>query len=185
MEILNTVKVWARNEWLYYYFNKIRTTLQKHWDDCFEATCILENLWLGSITSSCNREALHEHGIETIVSAVLGSTANYPFDFNYERAKLRDIEDEDILSEFCRLLPIIHSELLQHKGVLVNCIAGRSRSASIVAAYLIKYQRMTTDQALQFIKEKRSQIDPNPGYIRQLREFESDVNYERETKKNE
>ena len=33
---------------------------------------------------------------------------------------------------------------------------------------------MTSEQALEFIKKKRIQIDPNPGYIRQLKQFEEE-----------
>lgn len=120
---METIKVWARNEWLYYYYAKLRTSIQKYIDDTFEATEIIENLWLGAVSSSCNREMLHENGIETVVSAILGGSAAYPFDFNYERSKLRDIEDEDIKSEFYRLLPSIHTELINKRGVLVHCIS--------------------------------------------------------------
>jgi Dual specificity phosphatase, catalytic domain len=179
MDIVNTIKVWGRSEWIYYYYSKIKTSMQKYIDVTFEATKILDNLWLGSITSSCNREALHENKIETIISAILGSTASFPFDFNYDRAKLRDVQDEDILCDIKRLLPIIHNEINNERGVLIHCIHGKSRSTTIVAAYLIKYKNMTTDEALEFIKNKRSQIDPNPGYIRQLREFEDEIRDER------
>jgi len=119
---MESIKIFLRNEWLYYYYSKVRTGIQKYIDDTFEANEILDNLWLGSISSSCNREALHEHNIQTVISAILGGTAAYPFDFNYERSKLCDIEDEDIISEFYRLLPIIHTELINHKGILVHCL---------------------------------------------------------------
>lgn len=170
--VVNTLKVWSRNEWLYWAYSKIKSNLQKYLDDTFEANQIIDNLWLGSLESSCNREALQERNIETVVSAILGASAAFPFDFKYERAKLRDIEDEDITSEFDRLLPIIREELLKGRGVICHCIAGRSRSASIVAAYLICYHNMTTEDALKFIKSKRSQINPNPGYIEQLKDYE-------------
>jgi dual specificity phosphatase 12 len=181
---MNYLDVFLRNEWIYYYYSKISTTVQKYYDTTFEASCIIDNLWLGAISSSCNREKLHEHNIDTIVSAILGATAPYPFDFDYERASLADTETENIIANFYRLLPIIHSKLLQQKGVLVHCKLGKSRSCSIVAAYLIFYKQMTTDEALEFIRNKRSQIDPNPGYIRQLRQFEMEVCEERKKKDN-
>jgi hypothetical protein len=182
--ITDTIKVWARSEWLYYYYSKIKTSLQQYIDTTFEASNIIENLWLGSITSSCNREELHENGIEMIISAILGSTAAYPYDFNYERAKLRDVEDEDIITDFYRLLPIIHAELMQKRGVLVHCHYGRSRSASFCIAYLIKYHNMTAEDALAFVKSKRAQVSPNPGYLRQLKQFENEIQGERDSKKN-
>jgi len=182
--IKETLNVWARSEWLYYYYSKLKTTLQPYIDDTFESNQIVENLWLGSITSSCNREALHENGIEMIISAILGSSAQYPYDFNYERAKLRDLDDEDILTDIYRLIPIIHAELMQKRGVLVHCILGRSRSASICIAYLIKYHDMTMEEALAFVKSKRTQVSPNPGYLKQLKQFEIEVHGERDSKKN-
>lgn len=175
--------VFLRKDWIYYYYSKISTTIQKYLDNTFEATQIIDNLWLGGISSSCNREKLHEHNIETLICAIMGATAAYPFDFNYERASLADREDEDIISIFYRLLPVIHNSLLEGKPVLCFCKYGRSRSCSIVAAYLIFYKHMTTDEALDFIRAKRSQIDPNPGYVKQLKQFEEEVRQDK--KKND
>ena len=81
--VSDTVKAFARNEWIYYYYTKIRCNLQKYIDISFEANQILEGLWLGGISSASNREALHEHNIEMIISVVLGSVASFPYDFNY------------------------------------------------------------------------------------------------------
>lgn len=171
--ITEAIQVFARNEWIYYYYAKTKSSMQKYIDDSFEANQIIDNLWLGATSSSCNRDKLHEYKIEFIITAFLGSTAAFPYDFNYERAKLRDVVDEDILKDIEHLIPIIHENLLNGKGVLCNCQKGRSRSASIVAAYLIRYKGMTTDEAIKFIKTKRAQINPNKGYIKQLRIFES------------
>ena len=55
-------------------------------------------------------------------------------------------------------------------GVLVFCDAGRSRSATIVAAYLIKECAMNRVVALQTIQAVRS-VNPNPGFIRQLDKY--------------
>ena len=179
--VSDTVKAFARNEWIYYYYTKIRCNLQKYMDTSFEANKILEDgLWLGGISSASNREALHEHNIETIISVILGSVASFPYDFNYERSDLRDTEDEDIITEFYRIVPIIHEELSKGKSVLVHCIWGKSRSCSFVAAYLIKYKHFTTDRALEFIRDKRSQISPNPNYVRQLRQYEGEMRLERQ-----
>ena len=179
--VTDTVKAFARNEWIYYYYTKIRCNLQKYIDVNFEATKILdEGLWLGGISSASNREALHEHNIETIISVVLGSVASFPYDFNYERSDLRDTEDEDIITEFYRIVPIIHEELSKGRATLVNCIWGKSRSASFVCAYLIRYYNMTADQAIDFVRSKRSQVSPNPNYIRQLRQYEGEVRLARE-----
>ena len=181
--ISGSIKVFARNEWIYYYYSKIKSVAQKYIDDTFEATMIVDNLWLGAISSACNREALHKHNIETIISAVLGSTANFPYDFNYERAKLRDVEDENILDDLDRLVPIINRDLVNGRPVLVHCHFGRSRSASIVAAYLIRHHNMTVEEAIEFLQKKRSQVSINDGYVQQLHLYEAKVFQEKQQKK--
>lgn len=177
--IKDKFKVWGRTEWIYWAYSKVKFNIQPYIDDTFEACQIIDDLWLGSLASSCNREALKSRNIETIISAVLGASAIYPFDFNYEKAKLRDVDDEDILNDIEKLLPIMRSDLMLGRGVLCHCHHGKSRSVTIVAAYLIKYHNMSADEALSFIKNKRTQIDPNPGYIKQLYQYEKIVQEER------
>ena len=173
-------KMWQRSSWPYWLYAKTMFALQPYRDDTFEATKIIDNLWVGDIRSPCNRDSLKENNIEMIVSAVYGATAYHPFHFTYEKANLRDTEDENILDEIARLLPEIRQQVVQGKGVLVHCMQGASRSVTIVAAYLIKYHNMSSDEALVFMKEKRSCVNPNQGYRDQLKLFEQIVIAERE-----
>jgi hypothetical protein len=48
---------------------------------------------------------------------------------------------------------------------------GISRSAAIVCAYLIATMRMTPDEALAAVREKREVASPNIGFLRQLEEY--------------
>jgi len=164
-------KMWQRSSWPYWLYAKAVFALQPYRDDTFEATQIVENLWVGDIRSPCNKNSLKENNIDMIVSAVYGATAHHPFDFNYEKANLRDVTNENILGEIDRLLPEIRKEILDCKGVLVHCMQGASRSVTIVAAYLIKYHEMKAEEALRFMKRKRSCVNPNQGYRDQLSTF--------------
>ena len=56
---------------------------------------------------------------------------------------------------FDRITNIIHDKLTQNKRTLVFCYQGVSRSATMVAAYLIKYHSMNKNQAIQFIRNRR------------------------------
>ena len=42
----------------------------------------------------------------------------------------------------------------------------------MIIAYLIKYDKFTVNDALKFLKEKRSQIKPNKGFLNQLYAYE-------------
>ena len=57
--------------------------------------------------------------------------------------------------------------------VYVHCAMGVSRSASCVLMYLMKMFKVTFEQALEFVRERRSVVDPNDGFKKQLQEFEA------------
>ncbi|VDP46255.1 unnamed protein product [Heligmosomoides polygyrus] len=46
---------------------------------------------------------------------------------------------------------------------LVHCMAGVSRSASLVMIYLVKYEHMTLRQAYHYVRSSRPVIRPNVG----------------------
>lgn len=52
----------------------------------------------------------------------------------------------------------------QSTNVLVHCMAGISRSATIILAYLMKYRNMKYSDAYLFVNNKRNVIYPNQGF---------------------
>jgi atypical dual specificity phosphatase len=48
---------------------------------------------------------------------------------------------------------------------------GMSRSATVVCAYLVATTEMIVDEAIAFVKKKRSIIQPNSGFKQQLEEY--------------
>lgn len=76
---------------------------------------------------------------------------------NIESIKL-DVVDrptESLAKYFDFVCDKIH-EVASKKGTsLVHCVAGVSRSASMVLAYLMKYLRMSLKDAHNFVKSKR------------------------------
>lgn len=57
-------------------------------------------------------------------------------------------------------------------AILVHCMQGRSRSGSIVIAYIMWSQKMTYDQAYQYVKLRRSIVQPNATFEKELRQYE-------------
>lgn len=49
--------------------------------------------------------------------------------------------------------------------------SGKSRSPSLVLSYLIKQKGMNFEQAYNFVKQKYSQVEPNKGFINQLKQY--------------
>ncbi|XP_059058465.1 dual specificity protein phosphatase MPK-4-like [Achroia grisella] len=63
-------------------------------------------------------------------------------------------------------------EGLQKGNVLVHCHFGVSRSATLVIAYLMKRYKLTFDQAFSYVRQRRRFINPNPGFVNQLKEYQ-------------
>merc|ERR1712224_44788 len=61
---------------------------------------------------------------------------------------------------------------LERAGVAVHCMAGESRSASIVIAYLIVHEELSYKGALSVVWAHRPQVAPNPGFERALRSLD-------------
>ncbi|KAG8805947.1 hypothetical protein FRC17_005257 [Serendipita sp. 399] len=63
----------------------------------------------------------------------------------------------------------------QKTKVLCHCLAGVSRSPTVVAAYLIQAFGMRTDDALTLLRERREVVEPNPGFVHQLFMYEKRI----------
>ena len=49
---------------------------------------------------------------------------------------------------------------------------GISRSASVVISYLMFKNKWNYLKSFEFVKKKRNQIDPNSGFVEQLKKFD-------------
>ena len=78
------------------------------------------------------------------------------------------------------LLYVTETAREREQKVLVHCKAGISRSATICLAYLMWYHKWTLEQAYDFLKAKRRLISPNLNFMRQLLEFEQQLQTSRE-----
>lgn len=59
--------------------------------------------------------------------------------------------------------------------VLVHCLAGRSRSAALVLAYLVKHLDLSLRSAFLHLRACRPAVRPNSGFFSQLIEFERQI----------
>ena len=68
-----------------------------------------------------------------------------------------------------QILPILHNET---GNGLIRCREGRSRSAYILIAYLIKYDDKSYEESIHYVQLKRPIVKPNPGFVKQLKQYE-------------
>lgn len=80
---------------------------------------------------------------------------------------------EILLDALPEVIDKIHQRLNQNQTVIVHCLAGRQRSAAVVAAYLMDKHSYSLDDAIEHIKKKK--IDaffPNVNFIWSLEQYE-------------
>lgn len=83
-----------------------------------------------------------------------------------------DIPETDLKPILEEAIDFICEVFRLNGKIIVHCNAGVSRSSSVVIAYLMKKFSYSFDFALEFVKHKRPCIQPNRGFIEQLRLFE-------------
>ncbi|RWS22213.1 dual specificity protein phosphatase 14-like protein [Leptotrombidium deliense] len=91
--------------------------------------------------------------------------------------RIDDRLNANIYEHFDEATNFINHCLLKNKTVVVHCAAGRSRSASIVIAYLIRFCNMSLQDAYIYVHSKRTCIDPNESFLYQLAKYENKLKF--------
>ncbi|VDM71917.1 unnamed protein product [Strongylus vulgaris] len=130
---------------------------------------IIPNLYLGSLRDAVDVHQLKKHHIQYVVS-VHDLTAHHPAHEHLKvlKIQLSDCSSANISSHFSVTNQFIHEARLRQASVLVHCLAGVSRSATVVAAYLMTLCDMTFFNAITFMSRKRPVVNPNFGFRMQL-----------------
>ncbi|CAB4391177.1 unnamed protein product [Rhizophagus irregularis] len=93
----------------------------------------------------------------------------------YLKINITDDPSSNISKHFHECIDFIENAKSTNGRVYVHCLAGISRSTSIVIAYLMNSQKIHYNQAFNLVKEKRPNVKPNQGFVEQLRKFEKTV----------
>ncbi|XP_036203147.1 dual specificity protein phosphatase 22 isoform X4 [Myotis myotis] len=83
-----------------------------------------------------------------------------------------DSPSQNLTRHFKESIKFIHECRLRGEGCLVHCLAGVSRSVTLVIAYIMTVTDFGWEDALHTVRAGRSCANPNLGFQRQLQEFE-------------
>jgi protein-tyrosine phosphatase len=86
-----------------------------------------------------------------------------------------DAEPAPSLDWLRRQVDFVREQRRSGKGVYVHCFNGASRSGMVVTAYLMAENRWTRDEALAFVRSRRSVTRPNPAFMQLLAKWETIV----------
>ena len=119
---------------------------------------IIENKLAGSAipTSIDEVQWAIEQGVKSIVTIREDPLDDdWVKDVNYLHVSSNDMG----VPEFADLtfaVDFIHRRITNSEPVMVHCLAGMGRTGTILACYLIKYQNLSADEAIQKVREERS-----------------------------
>ncbi|KAL6581796.1 hypothetical protein OROMI_005810 [Orobanche minor] len=133
---------------------------------------IEEGLYLGSLQAATIRSTLKNVNITHILSITSSITSTHPKHFVYKTIQVQDRSDVNISRYFDECFTFIDEARARGGGVLVHCVAGRSRSVTVLVAYLMFKNGSSLSEAMQHVKLIRPVASPNPGFMLQLHEYE-------------
>ncbi|XP_062408925.1 dual specificity protein phosphatase 14 [Sardina pilchardus] len=131
---------------------------------------ITPNLYLSGIDAALNHAAITSRHITLIVNATEEHIIPNYTGVECIRVPVLDQPHASLSEHFDPVADRIHDN--KTGSTLVHCTAGRSRSASLVMGYLMKFKGATLLQAHHWVLEARPFIRPNAGFWRQLLEYE-------------
>uniref|UniRef100_G3NTL1 Dual specificity protein phosphatase n=1 Tax=Gasterosteus aculeatus aculeatus TaxID=481459 RepID=G3NTL1_GASAC len=143
------------------------------------------NLYLGDRAVAQNRKKLQKLGITHVLNAAhskQGSIGDQSFYGNtcvYFGVPAEDSDRFDLSQYLKAASDFIHKGLKSKDGkVLVHCIMGMSRSATLVLAYFMLRQRLRLGEAVRLVVQKRA-IYPNRNFLSLLLKMDEQLTHKR------
>ena len=118
---------------------------------------IIENKLAGSAipTSIDEVQWAIEQGVKSIVTIREDPLDDdWVKDVNYLHVSSNDMGVPEF-ADLTYAVDFIHRRITNSEPVMVHCLAGVGRTGTILACYLIKYQKMSANEATEKVREKR------------------------------
>ncbi|XP_050224100.1 dual specificity protein phosphatase PHS1 isoform X2 [Mercurialis annua] len=133
---------------------------------------ITNGLFIGGALAAKSIYTLQHVGITHILclcaNEIGQSDSQYPDLFNYRNFSICDSEDSNISGIFDEACDFIDHVELKGGKVLVHCFEGKSRSATLVLAYLMLRKNYTLSEAWNALRRVHRRAQPNDGFAKAL-----------------
>lgn len=132
------------------------------------AITIMQESYLGDQQWTELSDAFGSHGIRNVQ---IKNIVDYKVD-DMDATDVEMTQDERLnrqklfIEMLTQMVPQIDAAISSGQNILVHCIEGKSRSVSLVAAWLAKKLGLSAEEAYQYIKKIRKIADPNKDYVK-------------------
>ncbi|KAJ8276859.1 hypothetical protein GJAV_G00068710 [Gymnothorax javanicus] len=133
---------------------------------------VLPDLYLGNFKDARDREQLARHNITHILS-IHDTASPLLQEMKYLCIPAADLPTQNLTQHFKDSIVFMHESRLKGEGCLVHCLAGVSRSVTLVVAYIMTVTELGWKEALEAVRVARPCAGPNMGFLRQLEDFEN------------
>ena len=130
---------------------------------------ILEWLFLGNYQNAQNIKDLKQIEVQTIINCAVECKNKFEDEFEYYKVSIADSITLKIDTFIENVIDFLEACREKGKKVLVHCMLGKSRSVTVIIAYLMKYHKMSYKEAYTLLKAARPIILPNLNFSRQLK----------------
>jgi hypothetical protein len=138
-------------------------------------------LFIGDYSAACDRDIIASNQIRAIVNCGYELKNVFQVTVAYKTLPLDDTDDAPLLEYVSDATKFINDHRMQGENVLVHCMMGKSRSAAVAMAYLIQNRQLQVQEAFDFLKSKRSVVQPNFGFLQQLHKLWEQEEQQRQT----
>lgn len=148
-----------------------------------EAICIQDNLYIANAAAACDPDVLRTFGITHVINLTAHTINNEIELITYLNLSLNDTPDSDITTWIPQVIDFISKEERTNKDskFMFHCRKGISRSVALMAGYLMYRNSIGLKSALEIIKAKRPEMDPNIGFLGQLQMWEEQLAARKDT----
>uniref|UniRef100_A0A803LCC8 Uncharacterized protein n=1 Tax=Chenopodium quinoa TaxID=63459 RepID=A0A803LCC8_CHEQI len=140
---------------------------------------ITDNLFISGALAARSVFTLQHLGITHVLclcSNEIGQSDSQFLDlFRYQNFSISDEENSNISSIFSEACDFIDNVEKTNGKVLVHCFEGRSRSATVVLAYLMQKKNLTLLEAWNKLKKAHRRAQPNDGFAKILQDWDKSL----------
>ncbi|XP_062844204.1 dual specificity phosphatase 28 [Trichomycterus rosablanca] len=144
---------------------------------------VTDSLLISNARSACDAELIRKEAVTFCINVSIQQPCpSSPV--RTLRVSVYDDPNENLRQHFNLCADAILKEAKHGGRTVVYCKNGRSRSATVCVAYLMKHQGLSLTDAFGVVKGARSVVEPNPGFWAQLEQYEEELKSRRSASNN-